>query len=33
MALLGGIVLIRTVISYFLDRELADTHHPHRKKA
>jgi uncharacterized membrane protein len=27
MALLGSIVLIRTVISYFLDRELADTYH------
>ncbi len=25
VALLGGIVLIRTVISYFLDRELADS--------
>jgi uncharacterized membrane protein len=32
MALLGSIVLIRTVISYFLDRELADTHHLHKEK-
>ena len=26
VALLGGIVVIRTVISYFLDRELAHSH-------
>jgi uncharacterized membrane protein len=30
MAVLGSIVLIRTVISYFLDHEMADTHHLHR---
>jgi uncharacterized membrane protein len=32
VALLGSIVLIRTVIGYFLDRELADTHHIHREE-
>ena len=32
MALLGSIVLIRTLISYFLDRELADTHHIHKEE-
>jgi len=32
MALLGSIVLIRTVINYFLDRELADKHHIHKEK-
>jgi len=32
MALLGSIVLIRTVINYFLDRELADKHHIHEEE-
>lgn len=33
MALLGSIVLIRTVLSYFLDRELADSYPCYEKEA
>lgn len=33
MAVLGSIVIIRTVISYFLDHEMADTHYLHKSSS